>query len=101
MKVANITDDPSAGACPQTHDVDCEEARRTLDYTDMVALAELYRDWALHEEKITDEQRARLMLWSADYECIAEFSGPSWTALDPDTPPGPAVFIARQFRART
>lgn len=85
---------------PVTHHVDCQAAMQTCDYDDMVALAMLYCDWALNEQKISNEQRTMLMQWSADYERIAAYAGPGWCASQPVEPPPAEVFLARRLRQR-
>ena len=63
---------------PHTHHVNIDQAMASLSYRDMLALAGMLERWALHSEAISSDDRTMLMLWSADYERIAEFVGPDW-----------------------
>jgi hypothetical protein len=76
--------------------VDPLRALETLDYVEMLALAEMYERWALTEENVSGEQRTKLIQWSSDYEQIAEFIGPGWRASNPESPPGLIAFLAKQ-----
>lgn len=91
MSDANI----SPTTLPQTHVIDVQRAMATLDYAEMVALAELYSDWALNEANLDGNQRTKLIQWSTDYERIAAFCGASWKASMPEYPPDAIAFIAR------
>jgi hypothetical protein len=62
----------------------------------MTALAELYEEWALTEERISPEQRTRLIQLSSDYERIAESVGAEWA---PELTGGRVDAV--QFIART
>ena len=68
---------------PVTFYVDPEFARAELDYGDMVALSGLCRRWALYEHGLESNQCARMICWSADYEHLAQWVGPSWVVSDP------------------
>ena len=83
---------------PVTHAIDWDTAMRRLDHDDMVALAVLYCDWANNEARISDDQRTKLIQWSADYERIAAYAGPGWRASHPEEPPSAEVFLARRLR---
>ena len=78
-----------------THSINVDRAMATLDYEEMVALSEMYEDWALNEEKLDPDQRTKVILWSADYERIAEHVGPGWKASAPEEPPDLIAFLAR------
>jgi len=81
---------------PETHIIDVDRAMATLDYVEMVALAEMYERWAFTEPNITPEQRTMLIQWSADYEIIAAYSGCGWVASDPESPVDAITFVARE-----
>ena len=65
---------------PFTHAVDVRQAMETLDYSEMMALAELFGNWAINEENLDGFQRTKTLQWSADYERIAAFAGERWQA---------------------
>lgn len=66
-----------------------------LGHAEMVALSRMYERWAFTEERLTPEQRTKLMVWSADYERIAAHVGERWIASDPQAD-DPIAFVARQ-----
>lgn len=82
------------------HSVNLDHALLTLDYDEIIALAQMYERWALTGDGITPEERTKLIQWSSDYERIAAFAGPGWSAPKHD-PSDPIVFVARsEFRAK-
>jgi hypothetical protein len=49
----------------------------------MIALSGLFRRWALYEPDLSPVICTQFICWSADYEHLAEWVGPSWRASDP------------------
>jgi hypothetical protein len=84
---------------PYTHAVRIEQAMATLDYREMIALAQLFEDWAFNEPSLADDQRTMFLQWSADYERISAFCGEGWKASGEETPNGLIAFIARRALA--
>lgn len=82
-------------AFPFTHVVDVRQAMETLDYSEMVALAELFGHWAINEENLDGFQRTKTLQWSADYERIAAFVGERWQASASNAPTSLMQFIAQ------
>ncbi|MDP9414445.1 MAG: hypothetical protein M3Q08_10240 [Pseudomonadota bacterium] len=70
----------------------------TLNYEDMKNLAALFEGWGLDTTRLTDEQRMKVLLWSEDYDELADFCGSTWRATAPEEPPDPIAFLARQVR---
>lgn len=68
---------------PVTFHVDPEFAKAELAYAEMIALSGLFRRWALYEDRLDPSMCTRLICWSADYECIAEWVGPGRVASNP------------------
>ncbi len=83
-------------AFPFTHAVDVRQAMETLDYSEMLALAELFSHWAINEENLDGFQRTRTLQWSADYERIADFVGERWQAAALDENISLLQFVARK-----
>lgn len=80
---------------PFTHVVDVRQAMESLDYCEMVSLAEIFGQWAFNEEGLDDDRRTQLVQWSADYERIAVFVGERWRATASDDPVSLIQFVAR------
>jgi hypothetical protein len=68
---------------PSTFYVDPEFAMRELDFADMIALSGVFRRWALYEPDLDPAYCTKLICWSADYERLAQWVGPSWEASSP------------------
>lgn len=68
----------------------------TLDYIEMVALAEMYERWAFTEQNIRPDQRTILIQWAADYEAIAEHCRHRWLATEPESPVDAIALVARE-----
>ena len=83
---------------PQTHIVAVQQAMATLNYDEMLALSDMYERWVFTEERLTPEQRTRLIQLCADYERIAEYVGCDWTARDPGSGVDAIQFVARLER---
>lgn len=83
---------------PPMHRIDAGRAAATLDYADMCNLSELFREWAVNDERLDADQRTKLILQSADYELLAEHCGRSWVATAPETPPDALAFVAQRMR---
>jgi hypothetical protein len=79
-----------------THRVNAEQALDTLDYQEMEALAAMFERWALTDDSIDPEERTRLIQLSSDYEHIADFAGPQWTARKPGAHTDAIQFVARE-----
>lgn len=80
---------------PFTHHVDVKQAMETLDHGEMVALAEMFGNWAINEEGLDDDQRTKVLMWSADYERVAAFAGKAWRASMPGNAVSLVQFVAR------
>lgn len=80
---------------PFTHVVDVRQAMETLDYSEMLALAELFGHWVISEEDLNGFQRTKALQWSADYERIAAFVGDQWKASGSDENVSLMQFIVR------
>jgi hypothetical protein len=89
----------SSEQIPLTHAVDVVGALETLDYAHLIALSELFLEWVL-DGQVGDESATKVMLWSADYEAIAAYVGPSWRATAAPTPPGIMRFLADHALSR-
>ena len=84
-----------------THHVAIDQAVASLSHEEMLALAARFERWALDAEGISPEQRTMLILWSADYERIAEFVGPDWQPPDGGGAIDAMSFLAGLERAAT
>ncbi len=80
---------------PVTYTVDVEQAVATLDHLEMVAVCRMYQRWALSEDRLSPDDRTRLIKLSSDYEAIADYAGPDWVATDPGGSTDAIKFIAR------
>jgi hypothetical protein len=80
---------------PWIHCVNADHAMAKLDYGEMVALSEMFADWAFNEERLDDVQRTKTLQMSADYERIAAYCGPGWKAREPVDEPHLMQFLAR------
>ena len=65
---------------PLTYRVSPDVACDQLDHADMVALAGMFRRWAIYETDVSPERRTELIKYSADYERLAEWVGSDWRA---------------------
>ena len=65
---------------PATYCVAAAKACDQLDHADMVALAGMFRRWAIYETDVTPERRTELIKYSADFERLAEWVGSDWRA---------------------
>jgi hypothetical protein len=68
---------------PFFHKLDTDRERRELDYADMVALSGMFRRWAVRDDGLSPEDRTDFIMYSADYERLAEWVGPNWRASEP------------------
>jgi hypothetical protein len=80
---------------PATHLVDAIHALETLDHGALSALAALFHEWAFHDSNLNPDQRTQVLLWSIDYENLANYCGPDWRAPNPGSEPDARQFIAR------
>jgi hypothetical protein len=80
--------------------VDIDRARDYLDYAEMLALANLFEQWALHEPNIDEDRRTKLIQLCCDYERIAAHCGPEWRACLRDKS-DPLHFIAGAYLKRS
>ena len=71
-------------------------ARAILDYEDMIALSEMFSQWALDGTSFSPERAMELVKWAADYERIADWVGEGWTA--PESSESPEKFVATVHR---
>jgi hypothetical protein len=71
-------------------------AAETLDYVDMICLAQRLQNWALNESKISANRCTDLLLCAVDYERIALTVGPLWKASDQRHPLPATIALARQ-----
>ena len=53
-------------------------ARDTLSYREMIALSGLFRRWALYDPSATPERATELIMWSSNYERLADWVGLDW-----------------------
>jgi hypothetical protein len=86
---------PSA---PITYKADPGWARDTLTHQEMIALSGIFRRWALYDPSVSPEWATELIMWSSDYERLAEWVGPDWEPeyqLDPSELMPITKFIAR------
>lgn len=84
-----------ASSPPITRKVDVLQALETLDYSEMVALSEMFARWAMFEEKLDDLHRSGLAESALDYAMVAGYCGPEWRATNPEDPPDAIAFMAR------
>ena len=63
---------------PVTYLVNPDWARDTLSYREMIALSGLFRRWALYDPSATPERATELIMWSSDYERLADWVGSDW-----------------------
>jgi hypothetical protein len=81
---------------PYTHAVRIEQAMATLDYREMIALAQLFEDWAFSHSASDGDRNTWFLQIALDYGQIADFCGASWTASDQENSPSLMAFIARR-----
>ena len=62
---------------PTTYRANPETIKAQLTYQEIVALAGLFRRWAIYED-LKPERRTRAIMWSADLDEIAQWVGIDW-----------------------
>jgi hypothetical protein len=67
----------------------------------MLALAGLFRQWAIGKNPFNPEQRTMLIAFSADLEELAQWAGQEWRASDPSFETPMLTFLARWVLSRS
>ena len=88
---------PNRDPPPLTHGVNADYLAAELDYDEMLALAGLFRQWAIGKNTFKAEQRTELIAFSADLEELARWAGPGWSASDPSFDAPMLRFLARRM----
>ena len=81
---------------PLTHGGNADYLAAKLDYTEMLALSGLFRQWAIDKNKFKPAQRTELIAMSADFEELAQWAGEGWRASDPSNEASVFRFLARR-----
>ena len=81
---------------PLTHGGNADYLAAELDYDEMLALAGLFRQWAISQNTFKPEQRTQLIALSADFEELAQWAGEGWRAFDPSNEMSMLRFLARR-----
>jgi hypothetical protein len=79
---------------PLTHGGNADYLAAELDYDEMLALAGLFRQWAIGKNTFKPEQRTQLIALSADFEELAQWAGEEWRASDPSNEASVLRFFA-------
>lgn len=78
-----------------THGSNSDYLSAELDYDEMIALAGMFRQWAIGKNPFSPEQRTGLIAFSADLEELAQWAGKAWRATDPAPETSPIKLVAR------
>jgi hypothetical protein len=84
-----------------THGNNADYLAAELHYDEMLALAGLFRQWAIGTNDFKPEQRTGLIAFSAVLEELAQWAGNGWQASDPSFDMSVLRFIARRVLAHS